>query len=343
MPPNTLGEAAIQPLRWCAGARGRGHPGDGRRSDYKENQFNLATQGEAAGLGIQAFRPGGRTRARSEAESGLQRHAAFDSCQGRHVERRELREPPNGSARSSPPRTVDQRGLRPAHHEGGAATRGRVARKMGIVTPLDADPAIALGGLKTGVSPLEMASSYGTLANGGYRVAPTGISVSPMRPAIIWSPTRLASRSSRRWQMKPHRCFITSWSAARVRTRISSSGLQERRVPLSHTVTHGSWGGRAISHGGVGRLSRGAGADDRRSRHQGDRRQLPGADLESLHEGGDRAGVGPPASTSGEEEPVEPSWRSSAPSRCSLPMPAALKHGDMLPPGTVPQKACTLH
>jgi len=51
----------------------------------------------------------------------------------------------------------------------------KVAHKMGIVSPLDPDPAIALGGLKQGVSPLEMASAYGTIANGGYRVLPTGI------------------------------------------------------------------------------------------------------------------------------------------------------------------------
>jgi len=49
------------------------------------------------------------------------------------------------------------------------------AKKMGITTQLQPDPAIALGGLRTGVSPLEMASAYGTIANGGMAVAPTGI------------------------------------------------------------------------------------------------------------------------------------------------------------------------
>ncbi len=38
----------------------------------------------------------------------------------------------------------------------------KTAKRMGITTPLVADPAIALGGLKYGVSPLEMASSYAT-------------------------------------------------------------------------------------------------------------------------------------------------------------------------------------
>ena len=51
----------------------------------------------------------------------------------------------------------------------------QVAKRMGITTPLEANPAIALGGLKTGVSPLEMASAFATIANGGARVQPSGI------------------------------------------------------------------------------------------------------------------------------------------------------------------------
>jgi len=49
------------------------------------------------------------------------------------------------------------------------------AHKMGIKTPINPNPAIALGGLTIGVSPLEMASAYGTLANGGVHIEPTAI------------------------------------------------------------------------------------------------------------------------------------------------------------------------
>jgi penicillin-binding protein 1A len=49
------------------------------------------------------------------------------------------------------------------------------AKKMGITSPLDAFPSIALGGLRIGVSPLEMASAYGTLANEGQHVEPMAI------------------------------------------------------------------------------------------------------------------------------------------------------------------------
>lgn len=47
-----------------------------------------------------------------------------------------------------------------------------VARRAGIESPLRPQPAIALGGLETGVSPLEMAAAYATFANAGERVAP---------------------------------------------------------------------------------------------------------------------------------------------------------------------------
>ena len=47
---------------------------------------------------------------------------------------------------------------------------------MGITSPLDSLPAEAIGGLRVGVTPLEMASAYGTLAAGGIHHAPTAVS-----------------------------------------------------------------------------------------------------------------------------------------------------------------------
>lgn len=49
------------------------------------------------------------------------------------------------------------------------------AKRMGITEDINPVPAIALGGLTTGVSPLEMASAYGTLANSGTSTKPFGI------------------------------------------------------------------------------------------------------------------------------------------------------------------------
>jgi penicillin-binding protein 1A len=49
------------------------------------------------------------------------------------------------------------------------------AKLMGITTKLDCYPAEGLGGLTRGVTPLEMAGAYATLASGGIRHRPTGI------------------------------------------------------------------------------------------------------------------------------------------------------------------------
>ena len=48
----------------------------------------------------------------------------------------------------------------------------QMAQAMGITTPIDPYPSIALGALTNGVNPLEMASACGTLANNGVYVQP---------------------------------------------------------------------------------------------------------------------------------------------------------------------------
>ncbi len=55
----------------------------------------------------------------------------------------------------------------------------RLARKMGIRTPVSSNFAMALGGLKRGVTPLDMAHAYETFASGGKLVYGT---LSPGRP-----------------------------------------------------------------------------------------------------------------------------------------------------------------
>lgn len=71
-----------------------------------------------------------------------------------------------------------------------------VARRMGIESPLDPDPAIALGGLTRGVSPLEMASAYGTLANKGEHTEPTCIlRVVDDQGVIIYQPEPASKRA----------------------------------------------------------------------------------------------------------------------------------------------------
>jgi penicillin-binding protein 1A len=78
----------------------------------------------------------------------------------------------------------------------GAADVVKTAKAMGITTPLEPNPAIALGGLRTGVSPLEMASAYGTIASGGVRRAPTGIMrVTDDRGVLVYEPEQSGARA----------------------------------------------------------------------------------------------------------------------------------------------------
>ncbi|HEY5342113.1 MAG TPA: transglycosylase domain-containing protein [Solirubrobacteraceae bacterium] len=58
----------------------------------------------------------------------------------------------------------------------GENTITETAYKMGVKTHLSSYPAEALGGLTLGVTPLEMADVYATLADGGYRNRPIAIS-----------------------------------------------------------------------------------------------------------------------------------------------------------------------
>ena len=50
-----------------------------------------------------------------------------------------------------------------------------MAYAMGITSHLDGIPAEGIGGLRIGVSALEMADAYATIANGGYHIPPTAI------------------------------------------------------------------------------------------------------------------------------------------------------------------------
>jgi penicillin-binding protein 1A len=57
----------------------------------------------------------------------------------------------------------------------GENTVTEMAHKMGVVSPLQGNAAEALGGLHLGVTPLEMANVYATLADGGWRNSPIAI------------------------------------------------------------------------------------------------------------------------------------------------------------------------
>jgi penicillin-binding protein 1A len=58
----------------------------------------------------------------------------------------------------------------------GTSHIAELAHRMGITTPISTNPAMTIGGLNVGVTPLDMAHAYETIAHGGERVSGTLIS-----------------------------------------------------------------------------------------------------------------------------------------------------------------------
>ena len=66
------------------------------------------------------------------------------------------------------------------------------ARSMGVTGDIGDNPSIVLGGLREGVSPLDMASAFGTLANGGVRADTTVVShITDAEGTVVWEPRGL--------------------------------------------------------------------------------------------------------------------------------------------------------
>ncbi|HEY2259779.1 MAG TPA: transglycosylase domain-containing protein [Solirubrobacteraceae bacterium] len=92
----------------------------------------------------------------------------------------------------------------------------QTAHNMGVTTHLDALPAEAIGGLKIGVTPLEMADAYSTLANGGSHV-----------PATIINKVVFPDKSTEDFgNPKPKRVFTDgeAYAATNVLKQVITSG-----------------------------------------------------------------------------------------------------------------------
>ncbi|MCZ4491743.1 MAG: glycosyl transferase [Conexibacter sp.] len=76
----------------------------------------------------------------------------------------------------------------------------KTAIDMGIKSPVDALPAAALGGLTKGVTPLEMANAYATIASGGWRNRVSAVNK-------VCFPKRLGGFSCQREKKHRHRAF----------------------------------------------------------------------------------------------------------------------------------------
>ncbi|TMM18938.1 MAG: glycosyl transferase [Actinobacteria bacterium] len=97
----------------------------------------------------------------------------------------------------------------------GESTITEMARKMGVVSPLHSYAAEALGGLTLGVTPLEMANVFATLADGGWRNTPIAIT------KVVFADGRVDGN----WG-KPHRVKVLSEGITAEETHILEQNVQ---------------------------------------------------------------------------------------------------------------------
>jgi penicillin-binding protein 1A len=158
-----------------------GGPVVGGQEDYQQYPFNLATQSERQPGS--AFKPFTLAVA---LESGFTPSSVLMSAPATFVVPnsggKELFHVRNFGDTYSGPITLQEAldisdnsvfsrlGIIGLAHDGGTRRIARLARAMGIRTPVSDNYAMILGGLKVGVSPLDMAHAYETLATNGRKV-----------------------------------------------------------------------------------------------------------------------------------------------------------------------------
>jgi penicillin-binding protein 1A len=104
------------------------------------------------------------------------------------------------------------------------------AHSLGITSPLDGIPAEGIGGLRVGVSPLEMSDAYATLANGGVR----------HRPVAIKRVVFPGGRTARPNREKPRR--VVSEAVAYEVTRLLHDNITEGTGTAAYTGCPGQAG-----------------------------------------------------------------------------------------------------
>jgi penicillin-binding protein 1A len=144
--------------------------------DYAERPFNLATQGQRQPGST--FKPFVLTAA---LQAGIEPGSLWSSREkefpvpnsggGEYFVVRNYNEAYAGTqSLSGATTTSDNSVFAEVGIEVGTKRIARVARRMGIRTPISTNYAMILGGLSQGVTPLDMAHAYQTIASGGRRI-----------------------------------------------------------------------------------------------------------------------------------------------------------------------------
>jgi penicillin-binding protein 1A len=145
--------------------------------NYNESPFNLATEGERQpGSSFKAFDLAAALRDGISPESSWSsrlktfdvpsahgtEHFVVHNDEGSYTGSNTL----TGATAYSDNSIYAEVGLKVGTHR-----IAHLAHQMGITTPISTNPAMTIGGLNVGVTPLDMAHAYETIAHGGQRVS----------------------------------------------------------------------------------------------------------------------------------------------------------------------------
>ena len=117
--------------------------------------------------------------------------------------------------------------------KGGTRAIARTAHQLGVQTHLSTNPAMVLGGLKEGVTPLEWTYAFSTLANDGDRVSGT------LAPIPGDSPVAYTQVTDQNGDV------IKGGDNDSIHTQVVPSGVAEEAKGILHTVVTGGTGVRA--------------------------------------------------------------------------------------------------
>ena len=236
--------------------------------DYNTSPFNLATQGQRQPGS--AFKPFVLAEALKRghlarlgvvvAQEGLRRPRLEREVHRRELQQRLRGRRPRWPTRRRPPTTRSS--PRSASRSAPSGSR-KLARRMGIRTPVSHNWAITLGGLKQGVTPLDMAHAYETFAREGKLVYGT-LSPGALRKrqpvpgpvgirAIGRARTASSSRSScptasrRATRSRPSGC---STRASPTRSTTMLQGVRQERHRQARAARSPHPGGRQDRHDG---------------------------------------------------------------------------------------------
>ncbi len=145
--------------------------------DFRASPFNLATEGERQpGSSFKAFDLAAALQDGISPESVWSSRLKIFDVPGTHGKERFVVHNDEGAYTGSNTLTgataysdnsiYAEVGLKVGTHR-----IARLARQMGITTPISTNPAMTIGGLNVGVTPLDMAHAYETIAHNGERVS----------------------------------------------------------------------------------------------------------------------------------------------------------------------------